>query len=378
MAFSEPQQLNKLIAESKHILLTFASAPDVDAITTALAWKNFLEKQHKQADVVCENFVAPKNLNFLSGLNDVKSELSHLQKFIIKVDVSKAKIETLSYDVKDNWLSIYLTPRSGAITKNELRTAQSTFKYDLIITINSPDLNSLGEIFLNNTDLFYRVPVINIDHNSTNEHYGQLNLVDLTATSAAEITYKLLAAIKTDLINANIATLLLTGMIVKTHSFKTASVTPAALNLAGELINLGADRDRIIQNIYRTRSLASLKLWGQVLSHLQTDRAIGLVWSLITREDFARSGADENDLKEVVGELIANSPEIKLIFLIYEKETDLIKATLTANHEFNAKLLLRNFAPVGDKQQATVELKATSLKEMEEKLLDEIKKNLSR
>jgi len=112
-----------------------------------------------------------------------------LQKFTIKVDISKTKIDSLSYDIKDDWLYIHLNPKQGTISKKELRTAQSSFKYDLIITLNSPDLESLGDIFENNTDLFYRVPIINIDHQAGNEHYGATNLVELNKTSAGEIVY---------------------------------------------------------------------------------------------------------------------------------------------------------------------------------------------
>ena len=59
-------------------------------------------------------------------------------------------------------LSIISLP-SKVRSKNELRTAQSGLKYDLIITVNAQDLESLGNVFFNNTDLFYKVPIINFD-----------------------------------------------------------------------------------------------------------------------------------------------------------------------------------------------------------------------
>lgn len=353
MSFTELQQLKKIITESRHVLLLFAQPDDGDALCACLAWKMFLEKQHKQADVACSGLVLPKNLQFLSGADEIKKELTHLQKFIIKVDLSRAKIDTLSYDIKDNWLSIYLTPKQGTITKNELRTAQTTFKYDLIITVNASDLNALGEIFFNNTDLFYRLPVVNFDHRAGNEHFGHINLVDLNAAASCEIAFETLRALDESLLDKNIATAFLTGMIIKTKSFKTGSVTPRSLSLAGELVNLGADREKIIQQIYRTRSLAALKLWGQALSHLQTDRRLNLVWAAITREDFIRSGAHEEDLKDIIDELIGNAPEAKLVFLVYEHETgEGVSVIFHADKDRNAVELLRPFGATGDKRRA--------------------------
>jgi len=369
---SETEQLKKLFAEKKYILIVFRPDADGDAMGAGLALKNFLDKQKKHVEIASSGFVVPKNLHFLAKPSDIKPELTNLQKFIIKVDVAKAPIETLSYDVKDNWLSIYLTPKHGVITKNELRTAQTTFKYDLIVVLDTPDLESLGNIYFNNTDLFYRLPVVNIDHHANNEHFGQINIVDITATSTAEIIFKNLEEIGAGYLDGDIATALLTGMIVKTKSFKTANVNPLTLNLASQLINLGAQRDKIIQNLYRTKTIATLKLWGQALTHIQSDKHLGLVWTALTREDFARSGASEEDLKGIIEELLMNSPEAKMVLVLYEKEKE-VMAILTAEKGSDAKSVLAQFSPSGDKKQASCVIAGKTLKEVEEEIIKEIK-----
>src|SRR3989339_1124313 len=196
---NEIQQIKQEIENCKHVLIVFNNHENTDATASALALFSFLDKNHKSVDIACPNFLPSKNIGFLSGLKNIKSELEHLQKFIIKVDVSKNKIESLSYDIKDDWLSIYLTPKNGVVTKNDLRTAQTTFKYDVIITIGVGELDNLGETFHNNTDLFYRVPVVNVDHRATNEHFGQINLVELTATSLSEIIHQIIQNIGPEL-----------------------------------------------------------------------------------------------------------------------------------------------------------------------------------
>lgn len=376
MSLNETEQLKKLLENSKHILVVFNKHDRGDAVGAALALKTFLEKQHKQAEIAAGDFVLPKNLNFLPGAKDIQSELSHWQKFIIKVDISKAKIDTLSYDIKDNWLSIYLTPRQGTIGKNELRTAQSTYKYDLIITLNTQDLESLGSIFLNNTDLFYRTPIINIDNNPGNEHFGQINLVDLTATSASEIVYKIFNKIDFSILEKTTATALLTGMIAATNSFKTQNVTPITLNHAGQLINLGADREKIIQNLYRTRTIAALKLWGRALTHLKQDSQLKLIFTTLTHEDMARSGATIEELKGVMEELIINSPEAEMVLLLHETDTaNTINGLFLTNQKNDARQLLQSLHPEGDKKQVNFSLTNKNFPEAEDLIINLLKEN---
>lgn len=378
MALNDIQQLHKILEDSKQILLVFGLEKNEDDIASTLALKLFLEKQNKQVDIVAENFTVPKNLKFLPKIADIRGELAHLQKLTIKVDISRAKIETLSYDIKDNWLSIHLSPKQGTITKNDLRTAQSNFKYDLIIAIGARDLESLGNIFFSNTDLFYKTPVVNIDRHASNEHYGQINLVDITATSVAEIVYKIMFQLGEAFIDENIATCVLTGIISQTHGFKVAQVTPGTLNLASRLMNMGAGREEIIRNLYRTQSISSLKLWGRALSNLQTSLDLGLVWTSITRDDFTRSGADEEDLKNIISELISNTPEARIILLFNEitGQNNNIRVTITADKPHNALELLLPYRGLGNKKTATVILEGKTLAMAEEEILKLVKEKV--
>lgn len=379
MSLNENQQLSQLLEKSRHILLVLNSTQNTDSICGAVAWKKWLEKQNKQVDIIADNFVLPKNLNFIKGAEEIQPHISHLQKFILKVDVTNVKIDTLSYDIKDNWLSIYLTPKQGILTKNELRTAQSTLKYDLVITINAQDLESLGQIFFNNTDLFYKVPIVNFDNHPGNEHFGQINFVEIISTSVSEIIYKTLTSLSASHIDADIATALLAGMISQTQSFKTANVSPLTLNTASQLMNLGADREKIVKHLYRTKSISSLKIWGEALTHMESDPSLGLVWTTITREDFSRAGATEDELKELIDELVNNSPEAKVILLLYEntKGENKVHGFLSVDKQHDAKMLLQSFQADGNKKTASFVTTNKTIKEVELEVVEKIKKILS-
>ncbi|MFH1789989.1 MAG: DHH family phosphoesterase [bacterium] len=379
MALDTGAQINKLIDQSHYILVCFSEQSDIDAIAASMAMRRILieKSKQKQVDIFCENFSNHKRLNWLDDIDEIKPKLTHLQKFTIKVDVSDAKIDTLSYDIKDGWLSIHLNPKNGTISKKELRTAQTSFKYDLIITINCPDLESLGSAYSANTDLFYRLPIINIDHEASNERYGAINLVDVTSASSCQTIFQITKQISGAQIDEKIATILLSGIISKTRSFKTSNITPNTLNIASELMKIGADREKIIRGLYYNKTMQSLKIWGTALSRLQSEPGLGLVWTTITKEDFINSGASERELNEVVDELIANSPEAKTILLLYENENDpnRVHCVVSCNHENNAIDIARKYNAIGNKSRAKFSIENKSLTEARQQIIADLKKS---
>lgn len=371
MAFTELQQIKHIFENSKHILIALKKNPSGDAISGSLALFLFLQKMGKHVDIVSEGFELPSKLAFLPHAQTIKGKMPHLQKFIITVDVDQNGLQELSYDVKEKELHIFLTPHHGFFTHDHIRTAQTEFRYDLIITLDTPDLESIGEIYTNNTELFYKVPVMNIDTSTANEHYGTLNFVDITASSTSEVIANIIRENNEALLEKEIATALLTGMITATQSFKSKNVKPHALTLASYLVGIGADRDFIIQKLYRTKTLSTLKLWGQALAHLQYYEPQGLVSTSLTREDFVRSGASEVELYDIIDELILNSPDAKMVLILHEKVhvPHEVHAVLRSGNGFNVKTLTEEFAPQGDKKQVTFTLKETTLKEAEQKIL---------
>lgn len=380
MALTDIQQLQQLVQEKKHILVTFRTHADGDAIASALALCLFLEKQGKRVDIVSDGFRLPHTLQFLPKSDSIQSTFSHLQKFIVTIDVHENGVKELSYDIQAEKLRIFITPKEGFLTQDKVRTAQSEFTYDLIITVDTPDLQSLGVLYSNNTDLFFKVPIINIDHHASNERFGQVHRIDITKSTTSEVMFDLLRKMNDPLIDPSIAGTLLTGIIAKTRSFKTDAMKPQTLAAASALIERGADREKIVHHLYRTRSLSTLKLWGDALTHMQFDTETGLVWSTITRDNMIRAGAGEHDVEDIVAELIGNSPEAKVILLFHEhtasSDTSRIHVLIHTERGHNAKMLGREFHAEGSDRAASFTLAGLSLKEAEQRVTAHIKQLL--
>lgn len=375
MSLTTIQQIQEAIKNSNNVLITFKKIHSGDAVSSALALALILKKLRKQVDIICDNFVLPPKYNFLPSTSEIQTQNSPLRKFIISLDISKTKIDEFSYDIAENKLNIFITPKSGYFNQSDVTTSSSEFKYDLIFVLDTSDLEMLGTIYDKNTEFFYNTPLINIDHEAENEHFGQINLVDLTATSTAEIIFDIFEKTAPETIDENIATCLLTGLISETKSFKSPQITPKSLNTVSKLIAVGARREQIIQNLYQTKSINTLKLWGKILSNINHDSNLNLVWSTIKNQDFHQTGTNENFLPEIFDDLMGSSPEAQIVTLIYENDKN-IKSIIYTDKKINALNLTRTFKPVGSKNYAQLTLENIGLADAEQKIVNEIKKNL--
>ncbi|MEI6288405.1 MAG: DHH family phosphoesterase [bacterium] len=375
MALTAIQQTLELIKNNKSILIVFKADWTGDALSGALSLAEALKKMDKKTTIVCDSFKPNASMSFLPTFQ-IQPTLVKLQNFIISIDTVQTKVGEFHYDQENNKLNIHLTPAEGQFKPADVGTSFSDYQYDLIITVNTPDLESLGKIYQEHTDFFYKTPKINLDHSYKNEHFGNINLVNLTSASTCEIVFDLIKNIDEKLIDENIATYLLAGIIMATKNFKVGSVTPSTLNLAGLLVAKGAKREQIIKNLYQSRYLSTLKLWGRVLSRLNNDLDDRLVWSVLSANDFLETSTNPDELSDVVDELIVSMPKTQSVVLLYEAQNKIHVQVYSANNA-SASDLCQKFSPVGNKDLAKFSLENTTLAEAEREVIEEVKNRLT-
>src|SRR3990167_9402101 len=384
---TQEQQIFEQIKKADNILVTFKSAWSGDAVASSLALFLFLKKLGKNVEIAAEKLDSDKLYSFLPGYSEIKYELANLRKFIISLDITSTKVSQIKYQREENKLNFIISPKNGWFTEDDITTDTSGFKYGLFIAVGTPDLESLGRIYDNDTEFFYQTPLINLDHNSTNEGFGQINFIELTAVATAEIIFSLLDSYSRDLIDEDIATCLLAGMIAETKSFKTNNVTPRALLTASQLMSLGGRREEIVNQLYRSKSLNTLKLWGRVLARLIGAPDNKLVWSALSAADFLKTNSTEKDLTDVIDELIVSIPQAKVIAIIYESENSFVpdntapvKTTnllLYAIKNLDALALIKEFSPSGTKYLAKAVIGAP-IAETEKIIISAIKAKLDK
>ncbi len=377
---TQEQQIFEQIKKAKNILVTFRKTWNGDSVASALAVYLFLKKLDKQVDIAAEKFDQSNLYSFLPAYGEIKNSIENLRQFIISLDITNTKVNQIKYKVADSTLNFIISPKDGFFNEEDISTSSGDFKYDLVITIDTPDLEFLGKIYDNDTEFFYSTPIINIDHHGSNEEFGQINQIDLTAVSTSEILFSLFNNYSRAFIDEDIATCLLAGMISKTRSFKTPNVTPAALSAAAQLISMGANREEVVNHLYRSRPLNVLKLWGRVLARLSGTMENKLVWSALKEEDFAKTETNEKDLDEVIDELIINMPEVKVIVLFYKtevKEKKYAKAIVYSTKNIDSLGLVKELSPEGTKKMAVVKSEKLT-EELEKEVVEMIKNKLSK
>lgn len=377
MALLPHEQFLSTLERAERPLIMLREAAHADDFATAFGLAEVLRKLGKTPEIVCAGGPEPKSLAFIANDWRVRADLPHIRSLTVHINVAKAKVDQLSYSVEGDDMRIHLTPKSGAWDDGDVRVETTSYRYDCIVMIGVPDLPSLGALGTQYGDFLFQTPVINIDHAAANEHYGHMNMVDISAVANGEVAFALMLRVDESMIDEHIATCFLTGMVAKTKSFKTPNVTPKTLKVAGALINKGARRDEIIEKLYRTRSVETLRLWGRALARLKADPEHGMVWTLLTKQDFVNAGAGEAALEDIVDELLATSPDARVVAIFYEHEGGYVAARLHAERPHDALRLGAPFKASGTREAARLTLRETDIVAAEKAVVTHLRTQLS-
>ncbi|MDD4319663.1 MAG: bifunctional oligoribonuclease/PAP phosphatase NrnA [Candidatus Peribacteraceae bacterium] len=338
---SDVSAVLSLINQHQRILVVPHANVDPDALSSALACYQVFQAAGKDVTVVCPD-TPPGSLKFLPGFERMEQGIAESQNFIITVNVEDGvEIDKLRYTVEDKRVNIIVVPKRGKIRSQHISFGEGERKYDLIIVVDTADLALLGTLHADHVDLFSEVPVLNIDHHVSNTRYGQVQLVDPTSASATEVLFQLFRQVPEwrQHLTADVATLLLTGLIADTRSFQNPNTTPRSLEVAAELLEMGARQQEIIQHIYKTKQLSTLKIWGRALNRIQMDEQAGIVWSVVSKEDLQEMGASSQETTGILDELISTVPHADVHVLFTETETGGIKASMRSSNAVDASRL---------------------------------------
>lgn len=329
------QQVVETLRKSNRILITPSSPADGDSIGSALALYIVLKKLGKDPVVAMADDV-PEMLEFLPKTAEIHKDISGSKDFVITLDCTEADIDTIKYQVDGDKVHIIVSPKMGRFKKENLGCKSGIENYDVIVTVDAGDLVQMRELYDENKDLFSTLPLINIDHHASNSKFGTINYVDLSCSSTTQALVTIIDALnptKEEIIDADMATLLLAGLITDTGSFQHANTTPEAFDIASRLLELGAKQQEIIKRVYKTKSLSTLKLWGRVLSKLQFDPTYRIVWSTITNEDLLETNSTTDESNGIIDELMSNAPGAELILLLKQKGDDTVSGSVRTNSD---------------------------------------------
>lgn len=193
-------------------------------------------------------------------------------------------------------------PGSDKISSNTDRR-----DFDLAVVCDAGALNRVGE---NVVPTISATPkLINIDHHISDGSFGNIQIVDTSASATAELVWDLINELSSELgiqlADRAIADCLMTGIITDTGSFRYLNVTPRTFRIAAELEELGALPSPIYELVFENRTLISQKLLGRALDSLQVTSCGRIAWGHVRASDFDEYKADDVETEGIVNHIRA-------------------------------------------------------------------------
>ncbi|MCK8816480.1 bifunctional oligoribonuclease/PAP phosphatase NrnA [Natroniella sulfidigena] len=319
----EVSALVRPIKDAKSILLTGHVSPDGDNLGSMLALKLMVEQLGKKVTIVIDDSI-PDCFSFLAGIDEIKE-----------------------YE------------------------ADLTVDVDLTIVVDSSNLERIARV----EELIKEEPIINIDHHSDNNSFGDYNLVaDVAAT--VELIYALQEKMEEVELTFEIATALATGLITDTGSFRYSNTSSMTHQIMAELLNYGVDPSLIAKEVLETNSYQNLILRGKVLQNLQVDTTGKIAWLKVSQEMLEEIGADLEDTTGLVNyPRTLKGAEVGILFKEIEQEE--IRVGLRSNNYLQVNQVAHLFDGGGHPRAAgcTINLK---LDEAEEQLINAVKEQLAK
>lgn len=350
------------------ILILPSSPADGDSIGSALAMFHALKSQGKNATVVLMSDL-PEIYKFLPGSTEILKDADINPDFVITIDLRDTKLKDVSHEIQDNKVNIILTPENGSIKQDQVVFPEPAKKYDLLITVDCAELSQLGDFYKNYGRIFGEVPSINIDHHESNANYASINLVDPSASSTTQILVQMFNAMGIQM-TPDLATLLLAGIITDTSSFQNQNTTPECFDIAANLIEQGARQQEIIKNVYKTKQLEALKLWGRILSNIKVDEANRIVWTTVPRSLFEETATSYQDIGDIIDELLANAEEADTVLMLVEKADGTLHGSIRTTEAKDAVQLAAQFGGGGHARAAGFNIPNATIAQKEEEILN--------
>lgn len=217
-------QLAEYLDKPQRIAITTHQKPDGDAMGSSLGLYHYLtDRGHKAKVVVPTDYT--ENLKWLPGSDEV------------------------------------------LIGPNDPEGAKWVFEgADLIFCL---DFNGIGRINeFGEAVMDSEAKKILVDHHLDPEKFEDLAFWDSTASSTAQLIYRMIVALgHKDQMSLQVADCLYTGILTDTGSFRFSTTTPEVHLICAHLLEIGTDKTAIYDHIYNNSSENRLRFLGHCFTN---------------------------------------------------------------------------------------------------------------
>jgi len=318
-------EISKVLQKNNNFLITSHTNLDGDGIGSELALYSILKKLKKKP-IILNQGKLPKIYDFLPGVNKVQY-------------------------LKDDYID--------------------TKSIDVGIALDCSNVKRMGKTY----EILKNIKtIINIDHHTSNENFGDLNYVDNSVSSVGEIIYELIKSINIDLIDKDISTCLFAAIMTDTGSFRYSNVSSKTFKIASDLTSFGIKPHLIAANIYNRNTYPGLKLLGEALSTLEVDNSSYVSWLTITRKMLNNTKANDEEIEGII-DVATSLDNTEVSILFRETKDKKIKISFRSKGNFDVNKFAGKFNGGGHPNAAGC-LCSGKMYKIKEKILSELFKEI--
>jgi hypothetical protein len=237
----QKQAIADRLKQSNNILVTVSSNPSVDQLASCIGLTLALNKMGKHATAVFSGNV-PSTIEFLQPEKTLEKNTDSLRDFIIALD--KAKADKLRYKVEDKVVKIFITPYKTSITEKDLDFSQGDFNVDVVLALGVHEQTELDQAITAHGRILHDAVVATINTKPGGE-LGTVNWLETTASSLSELVVQLVDTVDKSMMDGQMATAFLTGIVAETNRFSNEKTTPNTMSISAELMAAGANQQLV-------------------------------------------------------------------------------------------------------------------------------------
>lgn len=320
----ENGQLSKLktfLSTPKNIVIVPHRNPDGDAMGSTLALCQYFNSKEHTATVVAPNEY-PEFLHWLPNSKDV-----------------------ILFD------------------KQNKQAKRAIHNSDIIFLLDFNALHRVGDDMAKTLEA-YKNDFAMIDHHQQPDDVATYLYSDTSICSTAQMVYHFLDLLgDTNSITKEIATCIYTGIMTDTGSFRFRSTTSTTHKIVGDLIDKGAENDKIHNQVYDANSYNRLLLLGQALTNLKAFPEYKTAFITLSDEEKKKYGYQKGDTEGVVNYALSLKDIIFAAIFIEDVEQKIIKISFRSKGNFSVNQFARKYFNGGGHDNASGGKSDVSLEE---------------
>lgn len=212
-------------------------------------------------------------------------------------------------------------------------------------------------------------PRLVIDHHVSQDDLGATVIKDTTAEATGTLVLRAARALGVRP-TPEMADALLTAIAMDTGWFRHPTTRPQTLRDVAELIEAGAEVDRLYRLLFERNTLGRVRMMGRAMDRMTAEQDGRLLWTAVTRDDFEQTGAIPPDTEDLVDYTVSiRGAEVGVLFI--EQPRGGVKMSVRARGDFDCQRLVAPFGGGGHRAAAGATL-PEPLSESVRRVLDAI------